>query len=192
MASSSQFQKLAEKILKDTPTVSCELLILSYGSLVLQLIEDFDDMDEVNKRLYAMGEYMGERMIDEYFVLTKFDTPCENFRGTSEPISKLALRLFLGIQTAQVRSVVTNDKNDAIQYSIIFHDNPLNEFVHLPDKYKNTLWYSNMICGAISGALKKMLFETDVTFLKDYLRGDDSNEIRVKLIKELKPIKEEE
>jgi hypothetical protein len=42
------------------------------------------------------------------------------------------------------------------EYGLIFSDNPLNEFVELPDKYNN-LWYSNLLCGIIRGALETVI-----------------------------------
>jgi hypothetical protein len=41
------------------------------------------------------------------------------------------------------------------EYGLIFNENPLNDYVELPDKYKD-LWYSNLICGIIKGALESV------------------------------------
>lgn len=37
--------------------------------------------------------------------------------------------------------------------SIIIEENPLAEFVELPDSYMKSLWYSNVLCGVIRGSL---------------------------------------
>jgi hypothetical protein len=39
------------------------------------------------------------------------------------------------------------------EYGLIFSDNPLNDYVELPEKYQG-LWYSNLICGIVRGALE--------------------------------------
>jgi hypothetical protein len=39
------------------------------------------------------------------------------------------------------------------EYGLIFADNPLNDFVELPEKY-HSLWYSNLLCGILKGALE--------------------------------------
>lgn len=43
------------------------------------------------------------------------------------------------------------------EYSLIFNENPLNDYVELPEKYSG-LWYSNLICGVIKGALESVIF----------------------------------
>ena len=39
------------------------------------------------------------------------------------------------------------------EYGLIFSDNPLNDYVELPEKYQG-LWYSNLLCGIIRGSLE--------------------------------------
>jgi len=43
------------------------------------------------------------------------------------------------------------------EYGLIFNENPLNDYVELPDKYKD-MWYSNIICGIIKGSLETVIF----------------------------------
>lgn len=51
------------------------------------------------------------------------------------------------------------------EYGLIFNENPLNDYVELPDKYKD-LWYSNLICGVIRGALEAVsLFKINICFI---------------------------
>jgi len=51
---------------------------------------------------------------------------------------------------------VTNWTTDNKQFSLIFEENPLADFVELPDdgRAQNELWYSNMLCGVLRGALE--------------------------------------
>ena len=51
---------------------------------------------------------------------------------------------------------MTNWTTDNKQFSLIFEENPLADFVELPDdgRAQNELWYSNMLCGVLRGALE--------------------------------------
>ena len=42
-----------------------------YGSIVRQLIADFEDLDEVNKQLDTMGYNIGVRLVDEFLAKAK-------------------------------------------------------------------------------------------------------------------------
>ena len=42
-----------------------------------------------------------------------------------------------------------------MEFSLIFDENPLTEFVELPeDGNMDELWYSNILCGVLRGALE--------------------------------------
>ena len=53
--------------------------------------------------------------------------------------------------------------------------------MELPEKFKG-LWYSNMICGVIRGAMEAINIKVECKYYKDTLKGHDNNEIRIKLI----------
>ena len=65
-------------------------------------------------------------------------------------------------------------------------ENPLSDFVVLPNNLKNELWYSNVLVGIIRGALEMINLKVKAFFVKDTLRGDDDIEIRVELLEVLK------
>jgi len=50
---------------------------------------------------------------------------------------------------------VTSWAADEKSFSLVFDENPLADFVELPEDgpYEN-LWYSNILCGVIRGALE--------------------------------------
>ncbi len=64
---------------------------------------------------------------------------------------KIGFKIFLNITPT-----VTNWTADNKQFSLVFDENPLTDFVELPDdgKAQDELWYSNILCGVIRGALE--------------------------------------
>jgi len=55
-----------------------------------------------------------------------------------------------------VAPTVTNWASDNNQFSLIFDENPLADFVELPDdgRAQDELWFSNILCGVLRGALE--------------------------------------
>jgi hypothetical protein len=64
---------------------------------------------------------------------------------------KIGFKVFLNITPT-----VTNWASDNKQFSLVFDENPLADFVELPDdgRAQNELWYSNILCGVLRGALE--------------------------------------
>jgi len=127
-----------------------------------------------------MGYKIGQRLIEEF--LARSNIPrCREFKDTAEVIAKVGFKMFLGI-TAQV----TNWDNKNNEFSLILEENPLTEFVELPENFissnSNTLFsYSNILCGVIRGALEMVQMRVECKFVRCVLRGDDLSEIRVTL-----------
>ena len=59
------------------------------------------------------------------------------------------------------------------------HDNPFAEFVDLPPELASSLWYSNLLCGAVTGSLQAIHLEVACDFVSDELRGDDRTVIQL-------------
>lgn len=167
-------QRLGEAAWTKMPKVNAELFSLTYGSMVAQIVRDYEEADKINVQLEKMGFNIGIRLVDELFAKSGIGAgpPC-TFRETADVICKIALKMFLNINAD-----VTNwEPNDAA-FTFSFGENPLCDFVELPAHLLD-LKYCNVLCGVIRGALEMVQVQVDVTFVKDMLCGGDRNEIRV-------------
>jgi hypothetical protein len=61
---------------------------MTYGALVVQLIQDYEDYAEVNKQLEKMGYNIGTRLIEDFLARSNLGR-CTDFRETAEVISKV-------------------------------------------------------------------------------------------------------
>jgi len=64
---------------------------------------------------------------------------------------QVGFKIFLNITPT-----ITNWTSDNKQFSLVFDENPLADFVELPDdgRAKDELWFSNILCGVLRGALE--------------------------------------
>ncbi|CRK92709.1 CLUMA_CG006335, isoform A [Clunio marinus] len=70
------------------------------------------------------------------------------------------------------------------EFSLVFDNNPLTEFVELPADMMN-LRYNGIINGCIRGALEMVQLEVQCWFTQDQIKGDSTTEVRVKFIRRL-------
>ena len=87
--------------------------------------------------------------------------------------------MYLNIQPTTSNWAAGND-----EFSLMFDNNPLTEFVELPADMTN-LRYSAIICGCIRGALEMVQLEVQCWFVQDQLKGDSTTELRVKFVRKL-------
>src|SRR2546423_7190067 len=64
---------------------------------------------------------------------------------------QVGFKMFLNITPT-----ITNWTSDNKQFSLMFDENPLADFVELPDdgRAQDELWFSNILCGILRGALE--------------------------------------
>lgn len=66
---------------------NAELFALTYGALVVQLIQDYEDYEEVNKQLEKMGYNIGTRLIEDFLAKSSLGR-CADFREVGEVVAK--------------------------------------------------------------------------------------------------------
>jgi hypothetical protein len=67
---------------------NAELFALTYGALVVQLIQDYEDYEEVNKQLEKMGYNIGTRLIEDFLAKSPIGR-CADFRDVGEVVAKV-------------------------------------------------------------------------------------------------------
>ena len=188
MTSKSQAAAAGQALWSKMPKANAELFALTYGSLVTELVRDYEDPIEVNKQLDRIGHSIGVRCVDEF--LSKADvagmglaTQCQTLKDTAEVVAKIGFKMFLGIQAE-----IGGFSQDQRSFSIYLQDNPLSAFVELPPGDEQSggddlrkLKYSNLYCGVIRGALEMVNLKVECNIVRDTLKGDELNEIRVDL-----------
>ncbi|KAI0044277.1 transport protein particle complex subunit [Auriscalpium vulgare] len=197
---SKQYKAIGEDLWKGrTEKINAELFALTYGALVVQLIQDYEDYAEVNKQLEKMGYNIGTRLIEDFLARSNIGR-CADFKETGEVIAKVGFKSFLNVTPTVTHSAPQPPSPNrtstpsapgasatpAPYFTLTLDDNPLAEFVELPEEaLEGGLWFSNVLCGVLRGALEMIQIRVQVDFLSDVLKGDESTEIRVKLVKYL-------
>jgi hypothetical protein len=76
--------------------IGSEILALTYGALVVQLLKDYKDINIVNGELEKMGFNIGIRAVDDFLAKSGVAS-CTSFKDTVHILAKAAFRMFLGI-----------------------------------------------------------------------------------------------
>ena len=158
----------------DTKKVNTDLFALTYGSIISQLLLDCDNVEEVNKQLDRMGYNIGLRIIEDY--LAKSSTPrCRDLKDVADKLQH-AFQMYLNVMPSVDNWSQAND-----EFSLILYNNPLTEFVELPDSLQS-MNYLNILPGIIRGALEMVSIQVRAWIKSDHLKGDHETEIRIQAI----------
>uniref|UniRef100_A0A667GS26 Trafficking protein particle complex subunit n=1 Tax=Lynx canadensis TaxID=61383 RepID=A0A667GS26_LYNCA len=170
----------------ESKKMSSELFTLTYGALVTQLCKDYENDEDVNKQLDKIllsyflprGYNIGVRLIEDFLARSNVGR-CHDFRETADVIAKVAFKMYLGITPS-----ITNWSPAGDEFSLILENNPLVDFVELPDNH-SSLIYSNLLCGVLRGALEMVQMAVEAKFVQDTLKGDGVTEIRMRFIRRI-------
>lgn len=160
--------------LPDTKKVNTDLFALTYGSIISQLLIDCDDVNDVNKQLDRMGYNVGLRLIEDYLAKSS-SARCKDLRDVADKIQH-AFQLYLNVMPS-----IDNWSQGNDEFSIILYNNPLTEFVELPDSLQN-MNYLNILPGIIRGALEMVSIPVRAWIKSDHLKGDSETEIRIEAV----------
>ena len=148
-------------------TISAELLSLTYGAFISQIVKDYEDITEINKQIDLLGcactdrisgRYnMGLRLVEDY--LSKTHTRgIKSFQATCQDIVSKAFLMYTGME-ASVENWNSDEQSCLLRICFAreshagFTSNPLTLYVEIPDELKG-IHYSGVYCGVIRGALE--------------------------------------
>ena len=179
MQSMSELAHIGNIAYQRSDKCSSELLVLTYGVLVTQLMKDYEDISDVNREIENIGYNIGARLIDELLSKAELETTCSSFKEAVEVVAKVGFKMFLGVNVDLV-----DWNKDVSEVTMCLGSNPLAEFVEIPDKMEDTLKYSNIYCGAIRGSLEQVRLNVKCNILKDKNSNNlkEKHCIRVKLV----------
>ncbi|XP_026313543.1 trafficking protein particle complex subunit 3 [Hyposmocoma kahamanoa] len=140
----------------DAKKVNSELLTLTYGALVSQMLKEIDSSEDVNKQLERIGYNMGVRLVEDFLARTTSGR-CLEMRETADKIQQ-AFRLYLNMQPT-----VTSWSSSGDEFSLVWDQCPLSEWVEMPS---NGLKYCAIIPGAIRGALQMVQLDVQCWFVQ--------------------------
>lgn len=145
-----------------------------------QLLKDYENPDDVNKHLDRIGYNIGLRLIEDYLAKSGSNSNqrCHDFKDVAEKLQG-AFKMYLGSSPSISNWSAGND-----EFSLLIDNNPLTEYVELPDSILN-LRYSNIYAGVVRGALEMVQIEVQTWFVQDYLKGDSTTELRIKFVRKL-------
>ncbi|KAK8829593.1 component of TRAPP complex [Blastocystis sp. ATCC 50177/Nand II] len=165
--------------MEDQPsTISAELLSLTYGAFISQIVKDYEDVTEINKQIDLLGYNMGLRLVEDY--LSKTHTRgIKSFQATCQDVASKAFPMYTGVEAS-----VENWNSDEQSCILRFTNNPLTLYVEIPDELKG-IHYSGVYCGVIRGALEMIHMKVECVFKEDMLLGAPANEIKIRFIEYL-------
>ncbi|VDM62408.1 unnamed protein product [Angiostrongylus costaricensis] len=150
--------------------MSSELFSLTYGALVTEMLQDYEDPKQVNIRLDKIGFNMGTRLADDFLAKNAHVPKCTDCRQIADVLSKNAIPAYLGVP-----ATVSNWSSGDREFSLIIENNPLTELVEVPSSL-SALNYSQVLAGAIRGGLEALHFKV----YSSVIENPTNTEIKIK------------
>ncbi len=160
--------------LLETKNIKVELLTFMYGTLLVRLTKDIKDINELNKRIELIGYDIGKRLVDD--LIDDFQ------RVDQSDQNKLMEKLICQLAQHYLGIIGNYNQVGENEFHLKFNQNPISLYVELPESLEG-LCYSNIICGIMRGMLEITGFEVKCEFIKDKMKGDDINDIKITLVK---------
>ena len=160
--------------LLETKNIKVELLTFMYGTLLVRLTKDIKDINELNKKIELIGYDIGKRLVDD--LIDDFQ------RVDQSDQNKLMEKLICQLAQHYLGIIGNYNQVGENEFHLKFNQNPISLYVELPESLEG-LCYSNIICGIMRGMLEITGFEVKCEFIKDKMKGDDINDIKITLIK---------
>ena len=158
----------------DKKQIKVELLTFMYGTLLVRLTKDIKDINELNTKIELIGYDIGKRLVDDLIDdFQRVDTSDQN-KLMEKLICQLA-QYYLGI-------IGNYSQTGEKEFHLIFTENPISLYVELPESLEG-LCYPNIICGILRGMMEISGFEIQCEFVKDKMKGDDMNDLKITLVK---------
>lgn len=100
------------------------------------------------------GYNIGTRLIEDFLARTNLPR-CTDFTQTAEILSKVGFKAFLNVSPSINYSPTVAGQGTVQEFGLLLDENPLAELAELPkDALEGGLWFSNVLCGVIRGALE--------------------------------------
>ena len=160
--------------LLETKNIKVELLTFMYGTLLVRLTKDIKDINELNKRIELIGYDIGKRLVDD--LIDDFQ------RVDQSDQNKLMEKLICQLAQHYLGIIGNYNQVGENEFHLKFNQNPISLYVELPESLEG-LCYSNIICGIMRGMLEITGFEVKCELIKDKMKGDDINDIKISLVK---------
>lgn len=179
-------KQLGEQVFNQNMTkINAEFLTITYGSLIKVLIDHYkEDVEKCNSKLKEMGKNIGSRLIDDFYSKVTTQIPrCSNLKDLGNTLAYVGFKIYLNC----VPKVFFDQNNKIVKLRFDNDINIFSKFVELPEEYRaKRLYYSNIICGVIEGALLGIALKCDVNYVSDTLLGDSTTEIQISNAKRIK------
>ncbi|GEM09121.1 bet3 family protein [Rhodotorula toruloides] len=162
-STANRYKTMGDDLYKRSEKINAELFALTYGA----------------------GYNIGVRLIEDFLARTGL-ARCRDFSEVGETMAKVAFRSFLSITPTLIHHPAQPPTQPQPAFSLIFDENPLTDFVELPEEaVEGGLVYAKILEGVIRGAMEMVQTSVEAKIVSDALCGDEKTELRVTLIRYL-------